>query len=172
VRLDNGQLMGIPIVSSVFNYLRAEEFNPVTLSDALGEFQVSWPYVTVGQFRVASKLYAIEFRKGGRVNLDTGQIDNLRVVAVPLQKVGGVLDRIPGFQALSSLPTELTKNITQLEVTGNVLDSGSIGVRPVVGAELAGETFDFLKRAAASGGNLLDQAGSLGSGGILPEGSD
>lgn len=163
VQLDNGQLVGIPIISKVFNYLRAEQFNPLNLSDALGEMKISWPHMTVGQFRVASKLYAIEFRQGGRINLDTGKIEKLHVVAVPLQEVGGILGRIPGFDAVTSLPTELTKNITQLEVTGNAFEPASVQVQPLVGAELAGETFKFLKSTVSSGGNLVGQALEPGS---------
>jgi hypothetical protein len=164
MRLDDTQVAGFPILSAVMKQLDAAEFNPLALSDILGEMRLDYPWITVEKFRVASKLYALEFRQGGRLNMDTGQIDKLMVVAVPLQKVGGLLDRIPGFEAISNLPVDLTKNLVQMEVSGNWM-TRDVTVRPAATQAARGIAWDFFKQAADSGGNLFELTGEALEGG-------
>ncbi len=153
-RLDDAQLWDMPLAAAVFKHLQIGQYDPTSVSDVRGELRSRGPVVTAQMLRLASTAYAIEARPGSQIDLQSGKLRDFAVTAVPLQRVGDLLDRIPVVDVLTDIPAQLGKELTYMAVQGNIY--GQVRVVPQTVDSLGKGTISFFRKAADSGGQLFD----------------
>jgi hypothetical protein len=153
-RLDDAQLWDMPLAAAIFEHLQIGQYDPTSVSDVRGEFRSRGAVVTAQMLRLASTAYAIEARPGSQIDLESGKLRDFAVTAVPLQRVGDLLDRIPVVDVLTDIPAQLGKELSYMAVQGNIY--GQVRVVPQTVDSLGKGTVEFFRKAADSGGQLFE----------------
>ncbi|OHB76816.1 MAG: hypothetical protein A2Z25_04030 [Planctomycetes bacterium RBG_16_55_9] len=150
----------LPVIPVIFQFVGLSRFEPLKTSDAEAKFRHAGSLVTVESGHISNLFAAIEFEPGGTVDLHAEQIDGY-VVAAPLGRITGMIERLPVINIFSNLKDKLMR----LHVKGHWSDPPSKLIRKEPIQDIKESTLGFIRDAAKTGGQfgqeMIDRLGGL-----------
>jgi hypothetical protein len=150
--LDDADVMTLSIVAEVFKQMSLGSSDQLRRSDVRAVFAFDGPLVTIEHGRLANPLSAIDVEKGGKVNVQTHQLD-LYVMAVPLKVVEGVL-KLPIIGTVSEPFRNLRDKLIRLHIQGDWSAPPGTIVKKEPVADVSEGTVEFFQDVGKSGGKL------------------
>ena len=92
--LDNAHLWNLPVILQLFDQFKINHRDPLSTSDLISLFAMKGPETIFQHAILANAISAIEMEPGGKVNLQTQNID-MFVIGVPLKTLRKVIAAIP-----------------------------------------------------------------------------
>jgi len=154
--MDNADVMTLSIFSEIFKQMNIGSSDELRKSDVRAVFTFDGPQVTVQHGRLANPLSAIDMEKGGKINVQTHQLD-LYLIGVPLKVVEGIL-KLPIIGTLSEPFGNLRDKLIRLHVQGDWSDPPDTLVSKEPVKDVSEGTVGFFKDVANSGGKLSEGA--------------
>jgi hypothetical protein len=111
---DNIDITIIPIVPEIFNSVGLAKVDPATVSYVTCSFNMSGPVMDITSAHIANPLGAIEVEPGGKIDIQSGNLD-LYVVAVPLRQLVDLPRNLP----VVDIAYNLRDKLTRLYIKGN-----------------------------------------------------
>jgi hypothetical protein len=99
---DNAHLWNLPVILQLFDQFKINGRDPLSTSDLITLFAMKGPNTIFQQAMLANSISAIEMEPGGRINLQTEQID-MFVIGVPLKTLRKIVSAIPLVKLLIPL---------------------------------------------------------------------
>lgn len=150
----------LPVIPTIFEFLGLSRIEPLKMSDAEAKFHNAGPLVTIESGHISNLFAAIEFEPGGTVDLHTEQIDGY-VVAAPLSKITGWIEKLPVIDIFANLKDKLVR----LQVKGNWSDPPNKLISKTPIKDIKDSTIGFIQDTARTGGQfgkgMLDLLGGL-----------
>ena len=150
--LDNADVMTLSIFAEVFKRMNLGNNDQLRKSDVRAAFTFNGPQVTIEHGRLANPLSAIDVERGGKINVQTRQLD-LHVMGVPLKAVEDILN-LPIVNILSEPFRNLRNKLIRLRVRGDWSASPSTLITKQPVEDVSKGTVGFFKDVAKSGGKL------------------
>ncbi|MFA6132859.1 MAG: hypothetical protein WC869_02440 [Phycisphaerae bacterium] len=154
--LDDADLMPSLIFAEVFKQMGLGSGDRLHKSDLQAVIAFDGPRVTIERARLANALSAMDVEKGGKINVQTHQLD-LYVVGVPLKAVEALL-RLPLIGTLTEPFRNLRDKLIRLYVHGDWSDPPGTLVTKKPITDAASGAVGFFQDAAKSGGELGQDA--------------
>jgi hypothetical protein len=150
--LNDADLWRFPVIGELFKSIGIWEYQVGGISDAEAVFGLSGLEMTVERGHLSNQFSAIEAERGGKINLQNGQID-MYVVAIPLKKVENIINRIPLVNWLAHFKDKLIR----LRLKGHWSEPAGklIGKQPI--KDLTEATIGFFVDIFKSGGQLTEK---------------
>jgi len=150
----------LPVIPAIFEFLGLSRIEPLKMSDTEAKFRNNGPLVTIESGHISNPFAAIEIEPGGTVNLQTEQVEGY-VIAAPLRKITGLIERLPVIDIFANLKDKLIR----LRVKGNWSDPPSKLISKTPIEDIRDSTIGFLQDVARTGGQfgkgMLDMLGDL-----------
>jgi hypothetical protein len=150
----------LPVIPTIFRFIGLSSIEPLKMSDAEAKFKNVGPLVTIESGHISNLFAAIEFEPGSTVNLSTEQIDGY-VVAAPLDKITGLIEKLPIIEIFANLKDKLIR----LRVKGNWSDPPSKLISKTPIKDIKDSTVGFIQDTVKTGGKfgkgMLDLLGGL-----------
>jgi hypothetical protein len=150
----------LPVIPTIFRFIGLSSIEPLKMSDVEAEFQNVGPVVTIDSGHIANLFAAVEIEPGATVDLQTEQIDGY-VVAAPLNKITGLIEKLPIIEIFANLKDKLIR----LRVKGNWSEPPSKLISKTPIKDIKDSTLGFIQDTAKTGGQfgkgLLDLFGGL-----------
>ena len=106
--LDDADITVLPVIPHLFKFMGLEKLDPLKVSDVQCAFSTAGPVVEIKNAQIANSFGAIEAEPGGKINLQTGELD-MYVIAIPLRHVENLARRIPLADIIFNLKDKLTR---------------------------------------------------------------
>jgi hypothetical protein len=139
----------LPVIPAIFRFIGLSSIEPLKMSDAEAKFQNAGPLVTIEGGHISNLFAAIEIEPGGTVNLHTEQIDGY-VVAAPLNKITGLIEKLPIIDIFANLKDKLIR----LRVKGNWSEPPSKLISKTPIKDIRDSTIGFIQDTARTGGQF------------------
>jgi hypothetical protein len=139
----------LPVIPAIFSFIGLSSIEPLKMSDAEAKFQNAGPLVTIESGHISNLFAAIEIEPGGTVNLHTEQIDGY-VVAAPLNKITGLIEKLPIIDIFANLKDKLIR----LRVKGNWSEPPSKLISKTPIKDIRDSTLGFIQDTAKTGGQF------------------
>jgi len=150
--LDNADVMTLSLFAEIFKRINLGDSAQLRTSDLRAAFSFKGSQVTIEHGRLANPLSAIDVERGGKINVQTRQLD-LYVMGVPLKAVESILD-LPIIDVLSEPFRNLRNKLIRLRIRGDwSAPPGTLITKQPVG-DVSQATVGFFKDVAKSGGKL------------------
>ncbi len=149
VQLTDANLINLPVLPQIYDMLGLLSGQDLSMTDVAGVIEMAGAEVTINRGELTNPLAAIEVERGGKVNLQTQEVD-LYAVAVPLRRVKGLLLDLP----LANLFVNLHDHLIRLHVKGKWTDPPARLIRKEPLKDVSQAALDFFRQAANTGGNL------------------
>jgi hypothetical protein len=150
--LDNADVMTLSIFAEIFAQMNLGSSDELRQSDVRTVFTFDGPRVTVEHGRLANSLSAIDMEKGGKINVQTHQLD-LYVIGVPLKAVESILN-LPIIGTLSKPFRNLRDKLVRLHIQGDWSAPPETLVSKEPVEDVSEGTVGFFKDVSKSGGKL------------------
>ncbi len=106
--LDDADITVLPIIPYIFKTIGLTKLDPLMVSDVQCAFGTVGPVVEIKSAHIANPFGAIEAESGGKINLQTGNVD-MYVIAVPLKYLDNLARRIPLADIILNVKDKLTR---------------------------------------------------------------
>jgi len=150
----------LPVIPTIFKFIGLSRIEPLKTSDVEATFHNTGPLVTIKSGHISNIFAAIEFEPGATVDLKTEQIDGY-VVAAPLSKITGVIEKLPVIEIFANLKDKLIR----LQVKGNWSDPPARLISKTPIKDIKDSTIGFIQDTARTGGQfgkgMLDLLGGV-----------
>jgi hypothetical protein len=150
----------LPVIPTIFKFIGLSSIEPLKMSDVEAKFQNVGPLVTIDSGHISNLFAAIEVEPGGTVDLQTEQIDGY-VVAAPLNKITGLIEKLPIIEIFANLKDKLIR----LRVKGNWSEPPTKLISKTPIKDIKDSTVGFIEDTAKTGGQfgkgMLDLLGGL-----------
>lgn len=150
--LDNADVMTMSIFNEVFRQMGLGGNEQLRKSDVRAVLTFSGPQITIEQGRLANPLSAIDVERGGRINVQTHQLD-LYAIGVPLKAVEGILN-LPIIRTVSEPFRNLRDKLVRLHIKGDWSAPPSTIITKEPIKDISEGTLSFFQDVAKSGGKL------------------
>jgi hypothetical protein len=148
---DNAHLWNLPVILQVFDQFKINSRDPLSTSDLITLFAMKGPNTIFHQAILANSISAIEMEPGGKVNLQTSQID-LFVVGVPLKTLRKIISAIP----LIKLIIPLRDKFSRIHMRGSWNDSASALIFKEPFKKVESDTQKVFTDVAKTGGQFSE----------------
>lgn len=150
----------LPVIPTIFKFIGLSRIEPLKTSDTEAKFHNAGYVVTIDSGHISNLFAAIEFEPGGTVDLETEQIDTY-VVAAPLSKITGIIEKLPIIDIFANLKDKLIR----LQVKGNWSDPPSKLISKTPIKDIRDSTLGFIQDVTRTGGQfgkgMLDLIGGV-----------
>lgn len=152
LRMNDVDLMKIPIIGEMFKRIGSEEYQLARLSDAEVVFGLSALQMTIERGHMSNLLSAIEVEPGGKINLQNGQVD-IYVIALPIKQISKLLVGIPVVNWFANFQNKLLR----LRLKGRLSQPPGelISKQPLT--DIKEGTIGFFVDVVQSGGQLIQK---------------
>jgi hypothetical protein len=150
--LDKADVMPMSVFAEIFKQMGLGSSDQLRTSDVRAVFAFDGPRLTIEHGRLANTLSAIDVEKGGRVNVQTRELD-LYVIAVPLKAVESIL-KLPIIGPLSEPFRNLRDKLVRMHIQGDWSAPPDTIVKKEPVTDVSEGTVAFFKDVAKSGGTL------------------
>jgi hypothetical protein len=147
--LDDADLTVLPIIPYLFKFMGLEKLDPLKISDVECTFGMTGPVVEIKNAHIANPFGAIEAEPGGKINLQTGNVD-MYVIAVPLKYLDNLVRHIP----LADIIFNLKDKLTRFYVRGHWSSSPSKLITKTPIKDIKEGTIGFFQDVAKTGGQI------------------
>ncbi len=147
--VDNADLQVLPVIPKIFAAVGLKEYDPLRASDAVASFTMTGPEVTIDSARLSNRWAAIRAESGGKVHLETSQVDAY-VVAAPLKQIDDIMQKIP----VINLFVDIKDKLVRLRIKGNWSQPEGVAITKEPIKDVRDGTVDFIKGVLDSGGQI------------------
>ncbi len=145
---DDADLWRIPIISHIYQLTTTSKKND-NESDSSIAFEHQGPEIKITHAQMASQLVALRTENGGKINLDSGEIDFYIIVA-PLAQVENLLAKVPIVDLLLNLKSKLIR----FRIKGHIQDDPILLVKKEPIKDVSEGITEFISGVLNLGGEL------------------
>jgi len=147
--LNDAELYVLPLAANIFRVLGVKDLTGSKMSDVHAAFRTTGYEVTLQSAHLANRLLAVQAEPGGKVNLQTGNLD-LYLIGVPFMGIDALARQLPVVRLLVSFKDKLVR----LRVRGHWSDPRDKLITKQPLKDVGEATFGFFADVFKEGGHL------------------